>query len=69
MTLPMLLIGSGQSFTHSKLINSGSFRFSQPPLRDSQARLDSQQTPPFSLAARDEQKQKEKCDWIGICEQ
>jgi hypothetical protein len=65
MTLPMLLCGAGQSLASIQVINPGNFQFARPTVRTSQVKLDTQQPPPFFLAAREEPKKE--CEWLGIC--
>lgn len=66
MTLPMILMGAGQSLASIQVINLGNFHFPQPTMRTSQVKLDTQQPPPFFLAAREEPKKE--CEWLGICQ-
>jgi hypothetical protein len=65
MTLPMLLCGAGQSLASIQVINPGNFQLARPTVRTSQVKLDTQQPPPFFLAAREEPKKE--CQWLGIC--
>jgi hypothetical protein len=65
MTLPMLLCGAGQSLASIQVINPGNFQLARPTVRTSQVKLDTQQPPPFFLAAREEPKKE--CEWLGIC--
>ena len=65
MTLPMVILGAGQSLATTKVINLGNSQFFRPSVSNSQLQLDTQQPPPFLVAARDDQ-QKE-CDWLGVC--
>jgi hypothetical protein len=65
MTLPMFLLGAGQSFASTKVINIGNSQFFRQSVSHSQLKLDTQQPPLILLAARDDQ-QKE-CDWLGVC--
>jgi hypothetical protein len=68
LTLPMLIIGVGQSSASIKAINPGNFQLARPPASFSQATLNSQQPPPFLLAARDEDERTKECTYLGICD-
>ncbi len=66
LTLPVLIIGAGQSLVNLKLINQGNSQNPRSAPRTSQVKLDTQQPPPFLLAARDDEKKE--CEWLGICD-
>jgi hypothetical protein len=65
LTLPILIIGIGHNLASILVIHQGSIQSYRPPARTAQATLDKSTTPPFYLAARDEQKKE--CLWVGIC--
>jgi hypothetical protein len=67
MTLPMLLIGAGQSLGNVKVISQGGFQSPRPNLRASEVKLDTQQPPPLFVAAKDDQQRKDECSWLDIC--
>jgi hypothetical protein len=67
LTLPILIIGVGQSFASTKVINQGDYQFTRPTTRTSQATLDSHTSPPFYLAARTTDKEPD-CRLAGLCD-
>lgn len=67
MTLPMLLIGAGQSLGNIQVMSQGNFQSTRQTLTTSQVKLDTQQPPPLFLAAKDDQQRKDECSWLGIC--
>jgi hypothetical protein len=65
LTLPMLMIGIGQSLASTQVINQEHLQIYRPAAKTAQAALTKPTTLPFYLAARDEQKKE--CEWVGIC--
>lgn len=64
--VPMLFIGSSHILANVKFNPPENWHFIRSRLKVSQVKLDTQQPPPLSLAAKDD-RQKE-CLWLGICD-
>jgi hypothetical protein len=65
-TLPMVIVGVGQTFANVPLNNLVNLQFTRQSARISQVTLDSQASPPILQAARDEQNKE--CQLLGICD-
>lgn len=64
--VPMLLMGSGQVLASVRTNHLENWHLSRLSQKIAQARLGTQQPPPFYLAGKDDKKKE--CQWLGLCD-